>query len=100
MISALPKKKVEDDPGHKPYDNFSSLVIGKKAFRPDMTDKTEAYKKKWRHASKVNSSSDDADEVVLSETKDDIIPDMNLTLSLDIERGTIRNARGVRPSVT
>jgi hypothetical protein len=65
-----------------------------------MTDKTEAYKKKWRHASKVGSSSDDAEEtVVLSETKDQIENDMNLTLSLDFERG-VRNARVTRPTVS
>jgi len=55
-----------------------------------MTDKTEAYKKKWRHASKVNSSSDDAEDMVLSETKDQMAHDMNLTLSLDIERSGVR----------
>ena len=66
-----------------------------------MTDKTEAYKKKWRHASKVGSSSDDADEtVVLSESKDQIESDMNLTLSLDFERSAIKNARGARPTVS
>jgi len=68
-----------------------------------MTDKTEAYKKKWRHASKVGSSSDDADDVIQSETKDRIEPDMNLTLSLDFERGAIRNSRDrvhIRPSAT
>jgi len=65
-----------------------------------MTDKTEAYKKKWRHASKVNSSSDDAEDMVLSETKDQMAHDMNLTLSLDIERSGVRQTRNTRPSVT
>ena len=65
-----------------------------------MNDKTEAYKKKWRHASRVNSSSDDADDVVMSETQDQIEPNLNLTLSLDVEKTAMRNARSIRPSVT
>jgi hypothetical protein len=64
-----------------------------------MTDKTEAYKKKWRNP-RVQSSSDDADDMVLSETKDQIEANLNLTLSLDIERGALRNAHHDRPSVT
>ena len=64
--------------------------------------KSENYQKKWRHPSKIpNSSSDEADDVMINQASDDIVPNMNLTLSLDIEKDGVRTAhRNNRPSVT
>ena len=65
--------------------------------------KSENYQKKWRHPSKIpnSSSEEETDEVLINTTSEDIVPNMNLTLSLDVEKDGVRTThRNNRPSVT